>query len=489
MRQDGGVPPLDRLAALDAAFLDLETARAPLHVGWTMRFDGRPPSLGALRRHLAGRLDRVPRFRRVVTRTPGGLAWLDDHGFDVARHVEAVTLPSPGGPGELRETAGILLGRALDPGRPLWRLYLVDGLRDGGFAIVGQAHHALVDGIAAIQVAMLLFDAAGQEPAPPAPGARLAAAWRPDPAPSPLRAVAGGGARAARDAAGAAAALARTARHPSGTAAALRDARGALADVLAPAPPTPLDRSLTAERRIAFAGAPLEDVRAAGRRRGATVNDMLLAASSLALRAALRRRGEHPARLKALVPVNVRAQDDTALGNAISFVAVWLPVDEADPTTVLRAIRDSTRAAKRDGAARPLAAVARAGDLLPAAGRRAVARTAVRAASFNVVVSNVPGPPVELVLLGRRLASVHPAVPLLDGHALSVGALSYAGRLNVGLCADAEALPDAVEIARELESAFDALRLAPERPPAGETPWSRRARDRRGGPAQRAASR
>lgn len=481
--------PLDRLGALDAAFLDLETPRAPLHVGWTMRFEGSPPALATLRRHLDRRLDRVPRFRRRVAWTPAGPAWLDDHGFDVARHVAAVTLGAPGGAEQLRETAGALLGRALDPGRPLWRIYLVDGLRDGGFALIGQVHHALVDGIAAVEVATLLFDAAGDQAGRRRRGSPEAG-WRPQPMPSPARIVAGGGARVAREAAGAAAALTRRARRPEATVAALRAARGALADVLAPAPPTALERSLTPERRVAYASAPFDAVREAGRRRSATVNDVLLAACSLALGAALRRRGERPAALKALVPVDVRAPGEAgALGNAISFVAVWLPVAERDPTTVLRTVRDCTRAAKDTGAARPLAALARAGELLPGPGRRALVRAAARATSYNAVVSNVPGPPLDLLLLGRRLASIHPAVPLLDGHALSIGALSYAGRLNVGLYADAAVVGDAVEVARDLESAFDALRLAPERPPSGPTPWGERARARRTTRAQRAAKR
>ena len=167
---------IDRLSALDMAFLDLETPRAPLHVGWTLRFAGEAPSLPALRRHLDARLDRVPRFRRRLGALPGGLAWVDDPTFDVAGHVHQVHLPGPGTSAQLRDTAGVLLGTALDPQRPLWRMYLVDGLRGGGFALVGQAHHALIDGIAAIEVATLLFD----DGVPSRPSS-----WRPAPAPTP----------------------------------------------------------------------------------------------------------------------------------------------------------------------------------------------------------------------------------------------------------------------------------------------------------------
>jgi diacylglycerol O-acyltransferase len=460
------VAPIDRLSALDAVFLDLETERAPLHVGWTLRLDGQAPTLAALRRHLDARLDRIPRFRRRLARLAGGLAWVDDPAFDVARHVDRVSLPAPGDAAALRDCAGALLSRPLDRDRPLWRMYLVDGLRDGGFALVGQAHHALVDGIAAVEVALLLFDD-GSEDVP--------SRWRAEAAPpaaSALRETTTERAKAGLRGLGS---LARAAARPSETA-------GALRGIAAPAPQTRLDRSVTAHRVVGFGSAPLEGVREAAHRRGATVNDVLLAASALALGRALARRGDRPHALKALVPVNVRPEGTAAaLGNAVSFAAIELPLGQTDPTTVLRTVRDRTRQAKRDGMARPLAAIAQAGDLLPSPGRRAVARAAMRVASFNAVVSNVPGPPLELTFMGRRLRSIHPAVPMLDGHGLTIGALSYAGRIQVGVYADAAVLPDAVDVARDIESAFDALRLAPDRPKAaGPTPWQRRAQAKRG---------
>src|SRR5512132_2126579 len=179
---DGSVPSIDRLSALDAAFLDLDSDTAPLHVGWTIRVDGRAPSLSALRRHVESRLEHVPRFRRRVVRPRLGLGdahWADDASFDIARHVHAVALTTPGGPGELRELAGALLSRPLDECHPLWRMYLVTGVRGGGWAVIGQAHHALVDGIAAVEVAMLLFDAAGHAPLRATP-----ARWEPQAPPS-----------------------------------------------------------------------------------------------------------------------------------------------------------------------------------------------------------------------------------------------------------------------------------------------------------------
>ena len=250
-----------------------------------------------------------------------------------------------------------------------------------------------------------------------------------------------------------------------------------------PAPRTALDCSISRRRAVAFATAPLDAVRSAGRRHHATINDVLLAAATIALGRALRRRGERPSTVKVLVPVNLRGGDDPgALGNRISFVTVELPVGTADQVELLRTVRAQTRARKAGGAAAPLHALAEVVDLLPGGARRIVARTAARAASFNAVVFNVPGPPVELDLLGRRVTAIFPAVPFLHGHALSIGALSYRGRLQCGVYADAAVVPDTAELARDLEAAFDALRVVP-RP--ADTPWRARARSRR----QRAARR
>ena len=445
-------------------FLQLEDGRAHMHIALVGSFRplaGRPrPTLQALQASVEARLPHLPRFRQRLAWPPGRLAepfWVDDPGFDIARHVHGMTLAAPGGAGELRALAGRLLGRPLDMERPLWRLTCVDGVAGGGWAIVGQAHHALVDGIAAVQVAVLLFD--GVE-APPS-------AWTPRTAPGPARVAQAGAARAARTALNAL-------RRPSLPAREIRAATEALAR---PAAPTALNRSVTHRREVAFADAPLEDLREAGRRHGATLNDIVLAASSLALGRALKRRGDRPQAVKALVPVNTRTGEPGDLGNDISFVTVDLPVRETDPLTVLRAVRDATRACKRSGEARPLRALARAADLLPAPGRRLVTRAAARMAAFNLVVSNVPGPPQDLTLLGRRLTAMHPAVPFLHGHALSIGVLSYAGRLQAGIYADAEVLPDAVDVARDLEQALDALRLGHRE--QAPTPWRERARARR----------
>jgi WS/DGAT/MGAT family acyltransferase len=476
------VPPPDRLSALDLSFLDLETPEAPLHIGWTMRVEGSPPPLAALRRHIDSRLDMVPRFRRTVVHPPLGLGdphWADDPAFDVANHVHALTLAPPAGPAELRGLAGALFSRPLDHDRPLWRIYLVSGLANGGFAVMGQAHHALVDGIAAIEVAMLLFDA---EPDPERKREAGARGWQPSLPPSSsvvarsAAALRAGG--ASRGAGGVLRALAG-ARPET-----IRETAAAISAIATPAPQTALDRTAGAQRAVGFADVSLEGAREAGRRHDATINDVYLAAATIALGRALRRRGDHPTTIKAMVPVNIRGEGAAAdLGNRISFITVDLPVAELDPVRVLRRVRFQTRERKAANGAGPLEKLADAADLLPGPSRRMVTRAVARATPFNVVVSNVPGPQVPLYLLGRRVAALYPAVPITAGHSISIGAVSYRDRLHVGLYADVVVVPDAVDVVRDLEAAFDAIRLSEAPKP---TPWRAKARARRD---QRALSR
>lgn len=475
----------DRLSALDSAFLALDSPTTPMHVGWTLRFAGAAPPLAQLRRHLEARLHLVPRFRRKVETPPlalGDPRWVDDPAFDIAHHVHRIAVDHgrDGWTGELREVAGKLLTTPLDPRRPLWRLYLVVAPNDEGFALVGQAHHALVDGVAAIEVAMLLFGP--EQDAATAP-------WLPEPAPTLRGATRTALLQRAKAGVETGRAVAGAARHGRIPRLDVPEASRALEHLIRAVPRTSLDDARSAKRAVAYADVGLTDAKDAGRRHGATLNDVLLAATTLALAAALRDHdGGTPEGVKVLVPVSTRGDGDAAeLGNRISFLTVTLPLTEPDPVRVLRRIREQTRTAKQQGAAGPLDALARGADLLPAPAFKAVARTAYKLAAFNAVVSNVPGPPVPLDLLGRRLTSIHPAVPLAPGHALSVGCVSYVDRLHVGLFADAEALPGLVDVSRALERGFDALRIAEAPMPA---PWRARALERRRAQQrQRAASR
>jgi diacylglycerol O-acyltransferase / wax synthase len=472
----------ERVSPLDASFLQIETDAAHMHVGWTLIFEGEAPPIEALRRHVAARLDAVPRFRRRVVEAPLGLldpVWADDPRFEIANHVHALALGPPGTPRQLRELTGALLSHRLDRSRPLWHLHLVTGLEDGRFAVVGQAHHTLVDGIAALEVGMLLLDGDARAPA------AIPGPWRPEPPPG----LAGLAARTleerARRALVTATAAARAARAPAtllAAAAQARDAASALArTAFPPAPASALAVALTRRRAVGFAELDLHEARAVGARHGATVNDVVLAASGVALAAFLRRRGDRCPSLRAMVPVNVRPRGtERDLGNRISFMFVELPLEPAAPGQLLRAVREQTRAHKDAGAPRDLQNALDAAAWLPAPARRQIARLSARPETFHAVVSNIPGPADPLYLLRRRLLAAYPAVPLAEGHALSVGVLSYHGRLHVGVYADQASVPDVDDVARGIGSAFDALRLdAAARGGHVPPPWRRRARERR----------
>jgi WS/DGAT/MGAT family acyltransferase len=463
---------IDRLSALDEAFLRLDSRATPMHVGWTLLADGDPPAVEELREHVAARLHLVPRFRRRPLTSPLRLhdpVWVDDPQFDLANHIEAVSVEKPGGPRELRALAGQLLSLPLDRRHPLWRLWLIDGLRDGRFAIVGQAHHALVDGLAAVEVAQLLLDAD-----PSMPAGRLRP-WSPAPEPSLAEralATVADRARVGR----AAGSLALKALANPGVAGegveALRRLGSALEPVAGAAPRTALNRRVGPRRSVAFAELPLTAAKELGREQGATVNDVVLATAALALGRYLRRAGECHPWLRTLVPVSTRPDGTHAeLGNRVSFVMVELPVGERSPAAALEEVTRQMREHKSAGSAGAFDGLLHAARFAPLPVRDAIAWIATRPQTFNVVVSNLPGPRDALYVMGRPLQAAYPAVPLPRGEGLSVGILSYHGVLHVGLYADPDVVPDVVDVAHDFTRSFDALRfaLAP-RPPGPGAP-------------------
>jgi diacylglycerol O-acyltransferase / wax synthase len=459
---------IETVTPLDESFLRLESDAAHMHVGWVLRLDGPPPALAELRAQLAGRLEHVPRFRRRLVRPPLGLgqpAWADDPHFDVAHHVDEHAVPAPGGAAELRTLAGTLLSSRLTRAAPLWRMTLVTGLRDGSWALVGLAHHALVDGIAAIQVAQLLFDI--DPDAAPAP----AAGWTPPPRPSPAALAVRGAEAAAARAGRLAGAAARAAVAPAawpGYAARTARALGR------PALPSSLNARLSAQRAVGHADLDLAATQALARRAGVKVNDVVLAAAALALAAWGRRRGEAPRALKAMVPVNVRDDDEhSSLGTRISFQFVDLPPGEGTPLDVLRSVHERTQAGKDASAAGVLDAALDLLAGLPGPARDVATRLLARPEAFNLVVSNVPGPPVSLYILGRRLQAMYPAVPLAERHGLSIGVLSYAGTLHAGLYADPGVVGDPGALAADFAEAFERL-LATGGEHAAEAPMGER---------------
>jgi WS/DGAT/MGAT family acyltransferase len=465
----------DRLTGLDAAFLALESgsAHAHMHVGAVLVFEGAAPSYDDLVEAVVGRLHLVPRYRQRLYFVPFGQGrpeWADDPGFDPRDHIRHVQLAAPGDDEELARLAGHLAAEPLDRARPLWEMVLVDGLAPaedgaGRFAIVARTHHALVDGVAGVAVAAALFDTTPEGRPPAAPAS--ADPWVPRAEPTATQLLGRALARRAAAPLRAALALEQAARAPGQVARRAGEGAAGLAAMalagLQPVPSSPLNVPIGAGRRLAWVDAGLDELKAVRSALGGTVNDVILAAVTLAIGRWLRARGDDTAGLglRALIPVSVRAESERgALGNRVAAMWATLPVGCEDPIAVHGAVAAETAAVKRSGQAVGARALTQLADLAGPAVLGGAARLQARRRWFNVVVTNVPGPREPLHLLGRRLRAVHPIVPLASDQALAVAIVSYAGRAGFGLVGDRDALPDLDDLAEALRGAIGDLAAA-----------------------------
>ena len=446
--------PPSRLSALDASFLDVETASAHMHVGWAAAFDppeGRhAPTFEQLRDHIGRRLRRAPRYRQRLVGVPLGLArpvWVDDECFDITRHVRRA------GRASLPELAGSVLSTPLSRERPLWELWIADRLADGRMGVVCKAHHCMVDGIAAVELANVLLD---REPeAPPEPPDD----WEPAESPGQARLLLEGLVDTARGQLALAGSAARLARSPLKLASGAQRAGEALLSSLAPASPlAALNAPISPYRTLATIARPMDELRAIKRAYGCTVNDVVLAVSSGAVRRHIERHREHPGRLKAMIPVNVRDEDAASeLGNRISFIFLELPCDEPGAEERLRCISQATDHAKASGHPSGATTVLDLAAAAPSMLQRALSRLVASPRTFNVVVSNIPGPQLPVWMLGCRLSEAYPIVPLAERHVLSIGFTSVADGAFFGIYADRDAAPDAELLARDIGDALDEL--------------------------------
>jgi diacylglycerol O-acyltransferase / wax synthase len=445
-----------RLTSLDASFLEVETPTAHMHVGWAAIFappaGRRRPRFTEFRDHAEERLGRAPRYRQKLLGVPLGVSepvWVDDPDFDVMQHVHRATSS------DFHTVADRVLSQPLDHDRPLWELWIADRLADGRIGVVGKVHHCMVDGIAAVELATLMLDPS-PEPAP-----TEVEEWSPASTPTDLRLLAGGlldrvreGGRLARLPLELALRPRRALELIGTGASALRAARHSAT----PAPESALNEPISPLRHVASARRPFADLRTIKERHRASVNDVVLAAAAGGVRRLLLRRGETPARLKTMVPVSVRgdgAADE--LGNRISFVFVELPCDEPDPVRRLAQVKSAMDERKEAGEPEAAQMVLDAIAYAPRTVQRVISRAAASARAFNLVVSNIPGPPVPLYMLGCKLEEVYPVVPLADEHAVSIGLTTVDDQAFFGVYADRESLPDADELASAIAESVDEL--------------------------------
>ncbi len=471
----------DRLTSLDASFLYLEEATTAMHVGSVMVFQ--PPDDGfdydRLVSLISARIAFVPRYRQRVREIPGHLAnpvWVDDEDFDVTYHVRRSALPRPGTDEQLQEFVARIQPRPLDRTRPLWEVYLVEGLAEGRFALVTKSHQALVDGIHAVDIAHVIVDGDPDREVP------VTDTWRPAKEPSDVELLTG--------------ALVDAVRRPSEV---IDNVRGGVADVRAvgsrvlstvgklattvarsaarPAPTSPLNVEIGAARRWLMVGHDLEDYRKVRARLGGgalrdevTVNDVVLATVAGALRAWLLTRGEAvttASTVRAMVPVSVYDSHDLGhLGNRVTACFVDLPVGEPRPFMRLHQISFAMRQQMEGGQAVGAESLAGIAGFAPPTLHSLGARlgSAMSRRLFNVVITNVPGPQVPLYAGDARMLSTYPVMPLARGQALSIGLTSYDGGVYYGLNGDRDAMPDLDVLGQCLTDSLTELLESRERP-------------------------
>jgi WS/DGAT/MGAT family acyltransferase len=471
-----------RLRPLDGSFLRVETPNAHMHVGWCALFEPHPdrdrPTVDSLRESILGRLHLAPRFRQRLAFPPPGFGepfWVDDTSFDISRHVVALSDDdqplSLASFGSLTDAA---FSVPLDRKRPLWQMVLAPRLEDGRVGMVAKLHHAMADGLAAVDFAVLVFDSS-PDPVHAEPGEE----WRPKPTPGRLEL----GVEAAAGMAGGMMSVARRtgtfAMSPRRQATKLAETIARVAtvvrdDMLAPAPVSTVNVPIGPQRTLVSHRADMAEIRRAGRRprlaaaatgERITINDVYLAAVAGALRTVALRRGEAPQPLKVMVPVNLREEDEHGGdgGNRIAFSFIELPVHVATADARLRRVHEATAAFKRshrpDGSHAMLSAI----GMLPGPLKDVAARFAASPRAYNVTISNIPGPRDPLYMLGAQLEEAYPVVPLSEDHALSVGVFGYLGHAHFGFYADPRALPDVCHLPEAIAAEIRALAGPPPR--------------------------
>lgn len=445
----------ERLTPLDAAFYALESPKAPMHLGWAAVFSppsqGSPPGFDAIRAHIESRLGRAPRYRQRLLEVPFGLAeplWADDEAFDITHHVRRAWT------NDLGELVDGVMSAPLDPTRPLWELWIAERLADGRLGVVGKAHHALVDGLAAVELMALLLDPT------PEPAHEVATEWRPAVTPSPAELVRGAlRDRAVRTLAGSRRALDLVrvrGRAPDLGRRALGCARAVAHTALPAAPRSRLNGRTTSRRHLAWSSRPLRDLELIERRFNTTINDIVLAASAGAVRELVLARKEEPERLKAMVPVSVRAPEER-WGNRIAFFFPALPCDEPDAVRRLDEVHAAMCARKRGNEAEAADIVLRTLGRAPRPLRNLASRVLTSPRLSNVTISNVPGPPVPLYLMGCLAEQAYPVVPLTAGHGVSIGMTSVNGSACFGVYSDGTRAEDADRLALAIGEGIDEL--------------------------------
>ena len=453
---------LDRLTAVDASFLTNESSSSHMHVGAILIFEGPPPKYVDLVEHVRGRLALVPRFRQRLVVPPleaGRPLWADDVNFNLTYHIRHSALPEPGGEAQLKQLAGRVFSQQLDRSKPLWELWLAQGLERDRFAILTKTHHAMVDGVSGVDIGTVLFDL---EPVP-AP-VELSDDWVPHREPTTSQLVT----RGVSDAVAVPVKLAERAvaavRRPERAATKAVEALEGLTEIVSafadPAPDVPLNQPIGPHRRYVWARSDLSTFKRIKDTFGGIVNDVVLAVVTGAVREWLHSRSirTEGLELRALVPVSIRGEDERGnLGNRIALMRGPLPVYVEDPVRRLRTISQAMEGLKRSKQALGAEVISRFNDFAPPTLLAQASRINFTTRLFNMIVTNVPGPQLPLYVLGRELEEVFPVAFLPENHALAVAIMSYNGKVGFGLLADYDSMEDIDVLAEGLDAALAEL--------------------------------
>lgn len=458
-----GRSPL-QLSATDTSFLLQERDGAQMHIGGVSVFDGPAPDHEELRDHIEQRLTLVPRFRQRLAEPPVALTrpwWVDDPEFNIDYHLRRSALPWPGGEDQLKALVGRVFSQRLDRGKPLWEMYLVEGLEEERFALITKVHHALVDGISGVDIASVIMDTTAEAP----PADEAAPRFERHPAPSRAELVTRTVVEAAKTPLTLAHYAAGGALYPrrlSRTATRVTGAVGAMGwELLNPAPSLPLNGPIGPHRRFEGRDLSFDDIHEVKQRYEATVNDVVLAVATGALHDWLHGRGvgTDGVELRALVPVNLRGDEERGLlGNRVALLRASLPVYAQDAEQRLALIRDEMRRAKRSRQLMAAQTIIGMSDFALPTILAQASRLNFSTRLFNLIITNVPGPQFPLYLLGRELRSIAPVAFLPRGHALSIAVFSYNGLITFGLLGDYDAMYDLELIADGLERSLSELR-------------------------------
>jgi diacylglycerol O-acyltransferase len=442
-----------KLTPLDASFLHLETPRTHMHIGGVAIFEPSPLGTGralydGLAKAIAPRLDLMPRYRQKLAFVPMNLdtpVWVDDPDFDMSNHLLRAALPKPGGDQELQEFIGRVFSRQLDRRRPLWEIFIVEGLRDGRWALLTKSHHAMVDGISNLELATILLDVE------PEPGKQPfgISRWEARESPSSMGLLINSLRERVTRPARVLSAARAVAGQPLRLANALRDTASGLASMAEHmgSPKSPINGKTGPARSFAYSRFPLEEFRLIKQAFGGTINDIVLAVVAGGLRHFLVARGVDPdderSALQALCPVSIRdTSERTALGNRLAMLLVKLPISEADPQQRIAKVRTTVDALKARKQAVGADFLLNLAGFAPSTLHAMVARASLRQIAFNLIVTNVPGPQFPLYCQGAKLVEVFPIAFLYDGQELAIAIFSYSGMLNFGYLVDAQGVPD-----------------------------------------------